>query len=238
MGSIDKWKEDLSYDIRTNSDWDNKDGDPRIPHTGWSEVTAANREVFKERFLRVKDYCSCILEIGISRNGADSFTNVLLDNKNKETVYIGIDIDDKNYLNNVENNVYTIRNSSSNVEENMKLINEIFDKCNVQRRQFDFIFIDGWHSINQCLIDWEYTSILGENGIVGLHDTAYHPGPKAFMNALNFDKWIVEQNVIETKDDWGIGFAWKKHNSNWIACPMGYEWQIEAPSADVIQRAR
>ena len=54
---VDRWKEDLSYDIRTNSDWDNKDGDPRIPFNGWKEVTEANREVFKERFLRVKDYC-------------------------------------------------------------------------------------------------------------------------------------------------------------------------------------
>ena len=235
---VDKWKEDLSYDIRTNSDWDNKDGDPRIPFNGWKEVTEANREVFKERFLRVKDYCSAILEIGISRNGPDSFTNVLLENKNKETVYIGIDTDDKNYLNDVDKNVYTIRNNSSNIHENINFINEIFDKCNVQRRQFDFIFIDGWHSINQCLNDWEYTSILGENGIVGLHDTAYHPGPKVFMKAISRDIWTVEDNVIETKDDWGIGFAWKKHNSNWTAVPRGYEWQIESPSEDVIQRAR
>jgi predicted O-methyltransferase YrrM len=194
--------------------------------------------VFKERFLRVKDYCSAILEIGISRNGTESFTNVLLENKNKETVYIGIDIDDKNYLNDVDKNVYTIRNSSSNIHENINFINDIFDKCNVQRRQFDFIFIDGWHSINQCLIDWEYTSILGENGIVGLHDTAYHPGPKAFMKAISRNIWTVEDNVIETKDDWGIGFAWKKHNSNWNAVPRGYEWQVESPTPDVIERAR
>ena len=58
------------------------------------------------------------------------------------------------------------------------------------------------------------------------------------MKAISRDIWTVEDNVIETKDDWGIGFAWKKHNSNWTAVPRGYEWQIESPSEDVIQRAR
>lgn len=233
-----KWQEDLSYDIRTQTDWDNKDGDPRISFKGWKEVTEANREVIKERFLRVRDNCSAILEIGISRNGPDSFTQVFLQNKKKETVYIGIDIDDKTYLNNIEQNIYTIQNSSSNYEENMKWINEIFDRCGLSRKEFDFIYIDGWHSINQCLDDWEYTNILGEKGIVGLHDTAYHPGPKAFVKALNRDSWIVEENVIQTSNDWGIGFAWKKKNDAWKTATPGYTWEIGEPDADVISRAR
>ena len=92
-----KWEKDLIKDIRTNSAWDDKDGDCRImsgddnPYYklgGWKETSELSRDALKERFLRVRDTCSAILEIGISRNGPDSFTQVFLKNKKKETVYI------------------------------------------------------------------------------------------------------------------------------------------------------
>jgi len=75
-------------------------------------------------------------------------------------------------------------------------------------KEFGFIFIDGWHSINQCLDDWEYTNILQSDGVVGFHDTSCHPGPAAFVKALNKDMWEVEENL--TPEDYGIGFAWQK----------------------------
>ncbi len=225
-----KWKNDLIKDIRYLTPWDESDGDPRIEFRGWAEVTEANRMVLRDRFLRVSENCSAILEIGVNRNGENSFTQVLLKNKKKETIYIGIDIDDREYLNNEEENIHVIRGDSSNYEENMKIINQIFEKCGATRKEFDFIFIDGWHSVNQCLKDWEYTNILGKNGIVGLHDTAYHPGPKVFMRNLNKDEWAVEANVIETSNDWGIGFAWKKDTNNWNPVPEGYEWKVDPPN--------
>lgn len=237
-----KWKQDLKYDIRTNTPWDDKDGDVRImrgennPFSllgGWQETSELSREVLKDRFTKVLNNCSAILEIGISRNGDKSFTQIFLKNKKRETCYIGIDIDDKSYLVNQENNVYTIRNSSSNVMENKKWILEIFEKCNLKRKKFDFIFIDGWHSINQMLLDWEYTDLLSENGIVGFHDTAYHPGPKEFVKALNTDIWFVEKNAIHNPADWGIGFAWKKGTHE----ESGYIWNIEKATDDVIQRS-
>jgi len=225
-----KWKNDLIKDIRYLTPWDDSDGDPRIEFRGWAEVTEANRMVLRDRFLRVSENCSAILEIGVNRNGENSFTQVLLKNKKKETIYIGIDIDDREYLNNEEENIHVIRGDSSNYEENMKIINQIFEKCGATRKEFDFIFIDGWHSVNQCLKDCEYTNILGKNGIVGLHDTAYHPGPKVFMRNLNKDEWAVEANVIETSNDWGIGFAWKKDTNNWNPVPEGYEWKVDPPN--------
>ena len=225
-----KWEKDLIKDIRYHTPWDDSDGDPRIQFRGWDEVTEANRMVFRERFLRVSENCSAILEIGVNRNGENSFTQVLLKNKKKETIYIGIDIDDREYLRNEEENVYVIRGDSSNYEENMQKINQIFEKCGTARKEFDFIYIDGWHSVNQCLKDWEYTNILGKNGIVGLHDTAYHPGPKVFMRNLNKDEWAVEANVIETSNDWGIGCAWKKDTNNWNPVPEGYEWKVDPPN--------
>ena len=63
---------------------------------------------------------------------------------------------------------------------------------------FDFIFIDGWHSINQVLDDWKFTEFLAEGGIVGFHDTNTHPGPMLFVDNLNPDKYIVERKKTFT----------------------------------------
>ena len=73
--------------------------------------------------------------------------------------------------------------------------------------QFDFIFIDGWHSINAVMTEWEYTRLLSPTGIVGFHDTNYHPGPKEFVDAINQEKWNVAKVC---PDDYGISFAWRK----------------------------
>jgi hypothetical protein len=196
-----KWAEDLLLDIRTDTEFDDRDGGYRHLRQGWAEVTEANRFALTQRFLRVKNAAQSILEIGVCRNGAESFTHCFLNNKKKETIYVGIDLEDKSFLNNLQNNIYTIKSDSSNYEENMKSMKLI------GVTQFDFIFIDGWHSINQCLRDWEYTTLLSEHGIVGFHDVSYHPGPYQFIRALNKDIWVVEENVCP--DDYGIGFAWK-----------------------------
>jgi hypothetical protein len=200
-----KWKDDLIKDIRTgDSRFDNSDGslDELRTYHGQIEVTKANRDALEEYFLRVKDTALAILEIGISRNGPDSFTQVFLKNKKDSTIYIGIDIDNKSYLDDKIKNIYTIQNSSSNIDENMSIARAYgVDK-------FDFIFIDGWHSINQVLTDWEYTRWLSDTGIVGFHDTASHPGPYYFINAVDKNKWNVVENCCP--DDWGVGFVWKK----------------------------
>ena len=200
-----KWEQDLITDIRT--------GDPAADDNDHAldvlrkyfipiEVTDANRAAVTEQFLKVRDNCQSILEIGICRNDKDSFTHCFLNNKRDETVYVGIDLDDKTFLNNPEKNIYTIQNTSSDVDANI----ERMKSFGVE--QFDFIFVDGWHSINQVLIDWEYTQLLGPNGIVGFHDVNEHPGPYLFVRALDTDKWNVITDACP--NDWGVGFAWKK----------------------------
>jgi hypothetical protein len=203
-----KWEQDLVRDIRTGTEYDDRDTtDSRIPHPDpsgwpWEEVTDANRQAIKERFLKVRDNCKAILEIGVCRNEKDSITHIFLDNKLDETVYVGIDLDDKSFLNNPDKNIWTIQGSSSSVPEAM----EIFKQLGIT--EFGFIFIDGWHSINQVMTDWEYTQMLSTNGIVGLHDVSSHPGPALFIKALNKDIWEVEENTCPR--DHGVGFAWKK----------------------------
>lgn len=199
------WEQDLVRDIRTNSQAYN-DADGGLPHprgyNGRVEFTDCNRANLETYFAKVRDNCRAILEIGVCRNGSASSTHVFLNNKLPETVYVGIDLDDKSFLNDPAKNIHTIQNTSSDIEGNMAKIQALGVE------QFDFIFIDGWHSINQVLIDWEYTQWLGPKGIVGFHDVSCHPGPNQFVKAMNTDKWTVIINTCP--DDWGIGFAWKR----------------------------
>lgn len=204
-----KWEQDLIKDIRTHGPRDNDDGNNHglitretrhtYPH---DEFTDCNRNCLLDKFLKVKDRCRAILEIGVCRNSDKSSTYVFLNNKLDSTKYVGIDIENKSFLNNAEKNIFTIQNSSSHVDSNIEKIKSFGID------EFDFIFIDGWHSINQVLLDWEYTRILSNSGIVGFHDTAEHPGPFLFVRNLNTQIWNVETNLCP--DDWGIGFAWKK----------------------------
>lgn len=201
-----KWETDLIKDIRTNTDYD--DVDIWDPHPqGYHkhspvEVTDCNRHSLLQQFMRVRDGAKAILEIGIGRNAEQSFAYVFFNSKKKDTVYVGLDIDDRSFLNDSEKNIYTLVADSSNYDENLAKFKEL----GVEK--FDFIFIDGWHSINQVLRDWEYTNLLADGGIVGFHDTSCHPGPYNFVNALDPEKWVVEKNMCP--NDWGIGFAWKK----------------------------
>jgi len=204
-----RWVQDLTHDIRTHSGFDDSDfehGRIQTP-AGWTypsiEVSSDNCAALKERLLRVRDKCQAILEIGVNReSNKETTTSVILDNKHPDTIYIGIDVLDKSYLNDPSKNIYTIQASSMEVESNLAKIKE-FGVTN-----FGFIFIDGWHSINAVLTEWDYTQLLTQDGIVGWHDTTQHPGPHYFVKALNRDKWHVEENVCP--NDWGIGFAWRK----------------------------
>ena len=201
-----KWQQDLVRDIR-NAKAKLNDREEMYPHaynTGEKriEFTEDNKNALLEHFLKVRDNCKAILEIGVCRNSDESSTYVLLNNKQDSTIYVGIDLDDKSFLKNAEQNVHTIRGSSFDIDKNI----ETFKQIGIE--QFDFIFIDGWHSVNAVLTDWEYTRLLSPNGIVGFHDTSCHQGPHDFVRALDTEKWHVIPNLCP--DDWGIGFAWQK----------------------------
>lgn len=210
-----KWTNDLIKDIRKFNESD--DIEWSYPHPkGYgfyvdengngvypTEMSYCNKYHLLEQFNKVRNNCSAILEIGIGRNSLDSSAYVFFKNKKKETIYIGLDVEDRSALNNFENNIFTIQNNSSNYQENIQKFKEL----GVEK--FDFIFIDGWHSINQVLRDWEYTNLLSDNGIVGFHDTTSHPGPYEFIKSLDRNKWDVIENCCQ--EDYGISFAWKKN---------------------------
>lgn len=217
-----KWKSDLIEDVRSNTAADDlccgidhflnlwpdaKDEESVINTYSGQEVTECNREALKQQFLKVKNNCKAILEIGIGRNGKDSFATVFFENKNNDTKYVGVDIEDRSWLVDYGENIFTIQGNSSNYDEIVEIIN---DKFEIEK--FDFIFIDGLHSLNQVLKDWEYTNLLSDTGIVGLHDTSHHIGPFLFISNLDKNKWNVIENACP--QDYGIGFATKIQDKN------------------------
>ncbi len=222
-----RWEQDLIKDIRLHDDHlDNRDfikrkavpnsiDVSRLPPAFPSDFklrdsvfSSCNQQALKHQFLKVKDWCEFILEIGVDRDGyATSSTRVFLDNKRKETIYLGVDIRPKHELNDPDNNVHTLCCGSENHHIVFNKIKEL------GAGKLGFFMIDGLHSINQVLTEWEYTLILDDNGIVAFHDTRYHPGPNLFVKNLDTTKWHVIHDAcdnMKANEDYGIGFAWKK----------------------------
>lgn len=204
MTQFTQWQKDLVKDIRFHDSRD--DSDIPLPETTsvqyygeFGEFSPCNHGALKRNFLKVRDKCSAILEIGIARSQQGS-SYTLVNSKNKDCLYLGVDIRDCSFLNNHASNVYTLQERSENIEN---IVNFLESKG---VKQLDFIFIDGWHSINQVYAEWEYTKLLSEHGIVGFHDTNNHPGPTLFVDNLN-SAWEVEKSCFT---DNGVTFVWKK----------------------------
>lgn len=217
-----KWKSDLVKDIRYNDyrddlDWNGGEFlevptrliDVRNPDTNQGQtMSVCNIENLKNQFDKIKNECKCILEIGVDCNGTPTemtATNTFLKNKKQDTFYFGVDLNDKSYLNNPDKNIYTLQHDSSDIEY---VINFIKSKGITE---IDFLFIDGWHSINQVIKEWEYSNWISQFGIIGFHDTSIHPGPHLFVKYLDKSKWEVLENACsDYSNDYGIGFARKK----------------------------
>ena len=163
-----------------------------------TEISDANKEALDDiiRKVNVKN----VIEIGIARNDARSFTTQLL--YAKKGIYCGIDIEDKTFLNDSLNRVYTIRANSHDQSTIRSYLNTIgLKKCSV-------LFIDGWHSVNTVINDWKYTDLLDDNGVVIFHDTNYHPGPHLIIEAIDRSMYRVVK-YCDGGFDWGISAAYK-----------------------------
>ena len=161
------------------------------------EFSPANQEVLRQALLRVPNP-RCIVEIGVQRNPLpESSTGSLLRNKPKGCAYIGVDIEDKSHLANPDKSIFTLKMDSSDHASVFSLMDRL------HLTHIDFLFIDGWHSVRQCLADWQYTGRLAPRGTVVMHDTNVHPGPVAVFEAI--DETLFEKNKHCTEGpDWGI----------------------------------
>jgi hypothetical protein len=139
----------------------------------------------------------------VCRNGHNSSTHTIIKtiSRNPDSIYIGVDLDDKSFLDDPEKGIHTIRENSSNHDLIILKLNSL------GVGELDYLLIDGWHSINQVLKDWEYTKLLKRGGVVGFHDTTSHPGPFFFIKNLDKNKWKVFENLCPM--DHGFGYAIK-----------------------------
>ncbi len=211
----------LTREVRTfNSEIDNTDIplDPQAfrKYRG-AEFTTDNQRSLLNEILKVKSKTNTIVEIGVARlvnkqhdplyGGVISeseipfdmsSTSIFLRSKNDSTKYLGIDIEDKTYLESFKPNIYTLQAKS----EDFEVVSNKLKEVGIE--QIDFLFIDGWHSINQVLDELWYLQFMKPGGVIGFHDINYHPGPKEIFGALNPDIFeIINYNT----PDWGIGFA-------------------------------
>lgn len=173
-----------------------------------TDFSNMNRNMLK-KFLTDMPACQGIIEIGVENNPDKNLTStsVFLKNKKPNTYYFGVDILDRSHLDNAASNVYTIQSKSEQIDNVMRRIRDVY------KGPIDFVFIDGWHSINQCKLEWDlYTQVLSKRGIVGFHDTNHHSGPKWLVESyIDRNEWNVDNYTSsDPMSDFGIGFAWRK----------------------------
>lgn len=165
------------------------------------DFSTSNQAVLKSC---IEPWMRSIVEIGICREDWEtSSTRILIENRHKDCKYFGIDLDNREFVKDHGDNIFFQRNSSWNVDENIAAMKEFGIE------QIDLLMIDGDHSVNSLLKEWDYTKILSPNGVIVLHDTNFHAGPWCIMEYADpeiFDKrW-----ECESLNDFGIGVLKRK----------------------------
>jgi cephalosporin hydroxylase len=200
-----KRKQDFVKDFRTGTPYDNQDSPTQWPpanHWDGREFSDCNQLALREKVRALNP--SVIVEIGVARLETSRYdqtsTAVFLQEKRDECIYVGIDTGDRRFVQGMKPNTYTLQCDSADTEKIVQYLGSL----GIQR--IDFLFIDGWHSINQVLAEWRLTEYLAPDGVVGLHDVNYHPGPRHLVENLS-DEWSVD---MRCPADWGIAFVTKK----------------------------
>lgn len=170
-----------------------------------NEVSQCNHSTLAKIFNSEKNNINVVVEIGVARmdsnkNYKQTTTSVFIENKNPHTIYLGIDIKDKTFLHSLGDNIFTLQSKSDSYET----VRNKFKEIGIEK--IDFLFIDGFHSINAVISELWYVDFMKPGGIIGFHDTNYHPGPSRVVEKLNPEIFEVTR-YCEKRDDWGISFA-------------------------------
>ncbi len=167
--------------------------------SGQGEFSEKDREILKSVILNSQP--KTIVEIGVHRSGKRSSTMVIFGNKNDDCIYLGIDKECKKVLNNNNKLIYTIKSLSQNY-------NEIFvymEKIGIQT--IDLLHIDSFHSVDQVIVDWKYVELLSPTGVIVMHDTNGHPGPKVIFEAADKNIFDKEKFNCWENGDKGYGIS-------------------------------
>ena len=195
-------KEHFTKDFRTGTPFDDTDTPPNWPTSPkWDgrEFSACNQTALSKMLTPLMP--SVIVEIGVARLETSKYeytsTREFLNHKSPDCIYVGIDVADRSFVRSYAPNAYTLQMDSTDTAATFSALKSLGVK------KIDFLFIDGWHSINNVIREFEYADLLSDNGVIGLHDTNLHPGPRLAVENINREKWNVHQYC---PDDWGITF--------------------------------
>lgn len=187
-----KWLPSLEPHIPNDADGSN------FTHSN-RHFTDLNHEALRYAYSLLDKEPQLIVEIGVDRSEhyTVSSTSTLLKLKPKECMYVGIDLESKAHLNSEENNIYTIQADSANRNAlyNLMIVKE--------KKEIDFMFVDGWHSVNQVIAEWKYWEKMAPHGVMAFHDSNFHPGPVAVLDAVDRDIFSVEY-FGRGELDWGV----------------------------------
>ena len=148
-----------------------------------------------------------VVEIGVDRDRTNPHTSskTILNNTTNKSFLLFIDIEDRSYISDYRDETAFLQMDSSDISKGFKFLQERkIDKI-------DLLFIDGWHSVRQVYLEWAWTEKLSDLGLVLLHDTNYHPGPKEVISKLNPNKWVFKYLCMNSEDN-GIALVWRKTN--------------------------
>jgi len=148
-----------------------------------------------------------VLEIGVNvyQKPLLSTTRAVLATKQSDCTYLGIDVNDKSGIDCEDEHVHTmIIDSSRRSEIRAKMIE-------LGMLTIDLLLIDGDHSISATINDWCFTEFLSPHGVVIIHDTNVHTGPRAVFDAIDemsFQKRLIGSEMKSGKfPDYGMGLA-------------------------------
>jgi len=160
------------------------------------DMSPCNQQVLREALREVQP--DLIFEIGVGSKLLNSSTGVWIKEKSHFCYYIGMDKDNRSGFQNPASRVFTLKGDSGDTQPFQDLVSRL--KIDLA---IDVLFIDGHHSVTQCLKDWEYTRFLSSKGVVILHDTNYHPGPRALLESVDPSLYRVDRRCCDSSD-WGI----------------------------------
>lgn len=154
--------------------------------------------------LKAKNSLNSILEIGVARSGGHSSSVFMVNNKNKDTKYFGVDLNPGVFagFENPQNNVHCLCTNSSNTQQIMDWMKSHgADKI-------DLLHIDGLHSINQVMRDFLFAQFVNVGGYVCGHDVAVHPGPHCVYDAISEEYFEKNKYFFDPlENDWGFFVA-------------------------------
>lgn len=184
-----KWFPNLEPHVSNNQD---------LPPFGFppdaQEISDCNHQVLIHAMEQLAHSCVNILEIGVSRNGERSFTNVIHAHRQPHSLYLGVDKEDRSHVHDPEHGSHFLQADSSD----QQLVRTKIQELGVTH--LDLILIDGWHSVNQTVNDWEYVDLLRVGGMVIMHDTNAHPGPVALYDAVNEQQFEKHRYCTQLND--------------------------------------